>query len=109
MILDIDEFLMTLLKKKGKKKYTEEGYIHFKNILEMIEFKMFNPDKLEGSFVTHCYNEDWDRASWAADTRNKEAIEILDMFREFNTFVKKSIAYIVSNRERKLTELLYER
>lgn len=105
-MVDIDQFLRVLLVKNNKTKYVNDSYKHFKKILELIQFKMFNPDIPECSFVTHCCNEDWDKALYAADTYNREAIESLDMFKSFNTFVKNTHEFKAINRDNILNKIL---
>lgn len=91
---------------KGRYGFTDEGYSHYVNILTLIKNKIFNPDQPESSFITACYNEDWNRAKYYADTRNKEAIEYCDMFKKFNQHIKSTQEYHLFLRERNLELLL---
>lgn len=53
---------------------TPEGFKHYQTILDIIYNKFMNPEQPESKFVTCCFNEDWEKALWVADTRNKEAM-----------------------------------
>ena len=69
-------------------KYTDEGLNHYMNILIIIKNKLFNPDMPECNFVELVVSEQWDKAYWAADTRNREAFGI-NLFQNFNSNIIK--------------------
>lgn len=89
----------------GRTGFTDDGFNHYSNVLLLIWNKMMNPEIPESKFVTLCCEEKWDYAESIADTRNREAIEVCDMFREFSKYVKKHPEYIQRMRNKKLEEL----
>jgi hypothetical protein len=86
-------------------KYSEETWNHYKNILTPIKDKLFYPDKPECNFVELVVSEQWDKAFYIADTRNKEAFKI-DLFQNFIKYIKNSPEYIQYNRDIQLNKLL---
>lgn len=101
---DIYDFLVSN-HSKGRLGYTDEGWTHYKNILTIIKYKMFNPEKPESKFVELCVAENWDYAKAVADTRNKEAIEYCDLFKKFVQHIKQTPEYIQFNRDRKINSI----
>lgn len=97
---EIHEFLMTL-----GVRYTPEGLEHYMKILQLIAYKMLNPEIPESSFVEAVAQENWIKAQSIADTRNKEAFGI-KMFQKFVGHVKTTPQYISKMREEKLNSLL---
>ena len=87
-------------------KYTDEGLNHYMNILIIIKNKLFNPDIPECNFVELVVSEQWDKAYWAADTRNREAFGI-NLFQNFIKYVKGSAEYIQYNRSKSLNKILW--
>ena len=87
-------------------KYTDEGLNHYMNILIIIKNKLFNPDIPECNFVELVVSEQWDKAYWAADTRNREAFGI-NLFQNFIKYVKGSAEYIQHNRSKSLNKILW--
>lgn len=102
---DINDFLCSQ-HKDGRAGFTDEGFEHYMNILKIIRDKMFsNLEDVyspECSFVESIVSENWDRAYFVADTRNKEAIEKIDLFRKFLKALKVNTEY----RDKKLSKIL---
>lgn len=86
--------------------FTNDGLKHYTLMCQLIIEKMFYPDKPECNFITSIVNEEWDKAYWSADTRNKEAIDKLNLYQKFVEFVKESPDFIRKQRNDKLDKLL---
>lgn len=95
-----NDFLMSL-----PYNITPEGLKHYTNILDIIFNKFMNPEQPESSFVTHCFNEDWERAKWAADTRNKEALQF-NIIQDFVKYVKTCPPYLQKRRSERLNSII---
>lgn len=84
---------------------TPEGFKHYLTILDIIYEKFMNPEKPESNFVTLCFNEDWEKAKYVADDRNKEALQY-HIIQDFVKYIKKCPEYIQKNRQDKLILLM---
>ena len=102
---DIFDFLCSI-HSKGRNGFTDEGWVHYIKILEIIKNKMFNPEQPESKFVELCVSENWDYAYAVADKRNKEAIEYCDLFKKFIEHIKKTPDYIELNRDKQINKIL---
>jgi hypothetical protein len=97
---EIHEFLMSL-----GVRYSSEGLEHYMRVLQLIAYKMLNPEIPESSFITAVAEENWIKALGVADTRNKEAFGI-KLFHKFVDYVKTTPQYISKKREEKLNSLI---
>ena len=85
--------------------YTPDGLSHYMHMCELILNKMMNPEIKECSFIESIYSEDWSRAKYVGDDRNKEALEN-NLYQEFVKYIKTSSEFITKNREDKLNFLI---
>jgi hypothetical protein len=97
---EIHKFLMSL-----GVRFTAEGLEHYMRILQLIAYKMLNPEIPESNFVTLVAQENWSKAQVVADTRNKEAFGV-DLFQKFVAYVKTTPQYISKKREEKLNLII---
>jgi len=100
-VAQVFEFLRTF-----NVQFNEEARNKISLMCQLIANKMLNPKTPECKFVTLIAEEKWERAYLSADNINKEAIDKLDLYKKFVSYVKQQPFYIEKKRDDILNDLL---